>query len=99
MYEFSPAQKYHYRIEEQAVNHQFSKVKQVWLEIGVMACVVPRYFWPRMSPLVIPLSDNARFHITIAPAQGWCLRPVINPYLSNIHTLLSLLSFRQSADR
>lgn len=39
MHELALAQNIIELLEEQAVNHQFSKVKQVWLEIGVMACV------------------------------------------------------------
>lgn len=96
MHELALAQNIIELLEEQAVNHQFSKVKQVWLEIGVMACVeVPALHFGLDVAARHTLADNASFHITIAPAQGWCL----TLHLSNIHTLLSLLSFRQSADR
>lgn len=48
MHELALAQNIIELLEEQAVNHQFSKVKQVWLEIGVMACVevLKAAFWP-----------------------------------------------------
>lgn len=47
MHELALAQNIIELLEEQAVNHQFSKVKQVWLEIGVMACVgAGAAFWP-----------------------------------------------------
>lgn len=56
MHELALAQNIIELLEEQAVNHQFSKVKQVWLEIGVMACVeVPALHLAWTSPLVIPL--------------------------------------------
>ena len=40
MHELALAQNIIELLEEQAVNHQFSKVKQVWLEIG--PCVASR---------------------------------------------------------
>ncbi len=73
MHELALAQNIIELLEEQAVNHQFSKVKQVWLEIGVMACVeVPALHFGLDVAARHTLADNARFHITIAPAQGWC---------------------------
>ncbi len=61
MYELALAQNIIELLEEQAVNHQFSKVKRS-LEIGVMACVEVPARRPRMSPLVIPFADNAFPH-------------------------------------
>lgn len=79
MHELALAQNIIELLEEQAVNHQFSKVKQVWLEIGVMACVeVPALHFGLDVAARHTLADNARFHIAIAPRKvGVC--PVTNP--------------------
>ncbi|EAA9215676.1 hydrogenase maturation nickel metallochaperone HypA [Salmonella enterica] len=74
MHELALAQNIIELLEEQAVNHQFNQVKQVWLEIGVMACVeVPALHFGLDVAARHTIAENARFHITIAPAQGWCL--------------------------
>ncbi|EEH4846200.1 hydrogenase maturation nickel metallochaperone HypA, partial [Salmonella enterica] len=87
MHELALAQNIIELLEEQAVNHQFSKVKQVWLEIGVMACVeVPALHFGLDVAARHTLADNARFHITIAPAQGWCLS-CNQPFTSQTSTL------------
>ncbi|EHM1734140.1 hydrogenase maturation nickel metallochaperone HypA [Salmonella enterica] len=74
MHELALAQNIIELLEEQAVNHQFSQVKQVWLEIGVMACVeVSTLHFGLDVAARHTIAENARFHITIAPTQGWCL--------------------------
>ncbi len=55
MHKINTAQNIIELLEERAIKSPVQQGKQVWLEIGVMACVeVPLHFgW--MSPLVIPL--------------------------------------------
>lgn len=79
MHELALAQNIIELLEEQAVNHQFSKVKQVWLEIGVMACVeVPALHLAWMSPLVIPLL-TMRVSTLLSHRRKVGVCPVINP--------------------
>lgn len=76
MHELALAQNIIELLEEQAVNHQFSKVKQVWLEIGVMACVeVPALHFGLDVAARHTLADNAR--LSHRRKVGVC--PVINP--------------------
>lgn len=79
MHELALAQNIIELLEEQAVNHQFSKVKQVWLEIGVMACVeVPALHLAWTSPLVIPLL-TMRVSTLLSHRRKVGVCPVINP--------------------
>lgn len=76
MHELALAQNIIELLEEQAVNHQFSKVKQVWLEIGVMACVeVPALHF---GLLVIPLL-TMRVSTLLSHRRKVGVCPVINP--------------------
>lgn len=87
MHELALAQNIIELLEEQAVNHQFNQIKQVWLEIGVMACVeVPALHFGLDVAAHHTIAENARFHVTIAPTQGWCLS-CNRPFTSQTSTL------------
>lgn len=79
MHELALAQNIIELLEEQAVNHQFSKVKQVWLEIGVMACVeVPAlHFGLDVAARHTLLTMRVSTLLSHRRKVGVC--PVINP--------------------
>ncbi|ECV3919505.1 hydrogenase maturation nickel metallochaperone HypA [Salmonella enterica subsp. enterica serovar O rough] len=74
MHELSLAQNIIELLEEQAINHQFIKVKQVWLDIGISACVeIAALKFGLDIAARNTVAENAVFHINIESAQGWCL--------------------------
>ncbi len=74
MHELALAQNIIELLEELAINHQFSQVKQVWLDIGIMACIeVPALHFGLNVAASNTIAENALFHITVEPEQGWCL--------------------------
>lgn len=79
MHELATAQNIIELLEEQAVNHQFSKVKQVWLRLAlwpVLRC--RRCILASTSPLVIPLL-TMRVSTLLSHRRKVGVCPVINP--------------------
>lgn len=60
-------------LEEQAVEHRFNRVKQVWLEIGALSCVEESaLLFGLDSASRNTLAEGAAFHLVLKPAAGWC---------------------------
>ncbi|ECG8591609.1 hydrogenase maturation nickel metallochaperone HypA [Salmonella enterica subsp. salamae] len=86
MHELALAQNIIELLEEQAVHQQFNQVKQVWLEIGVMACVeIPALHFGLDVAARRTIAEKAIFHIAISPTQGWCLA-CNQPFTSQMST-------------
>ncbi len=61
-------------LEDQAEAQHYTRVKQVWLEIGALAGVEIEAM--RFSFDVVTrgtLAEHAQLHIIETPGQGWCL--------------------------
>lgn len=74
MHELSLAQSIVQLLEEQAIQQHFCRVKQVWMDIGALACVeVSALRFGLEVACVNTLAQDAQFHIRLKSATGWCM--------------------------
>lgn len=60
-------------LEEQALSRHFTRVKQVWLEMGAMSCVEETSLrFGLASATRNTLAEGAQFHISPVAARLWC---------------------------
>ena len=73
MHELSLAESVLQIIEDEAQNQEFSQVKTVWLEIGLLACVQQeslRFYFEVVTQNTV--AHQARLKIIEVAGQGWC---------------------------
>jgi hydrogenase nickel incorporation protein HypA/HybF len=74
MHEMALAESILTTLQDQARQHDYARVRTVWLEIGPLASVEEESL--RFSFDVVvrgTLADGARLEIETTPAQAWCL--------------------------
>lgn len=75
MHEMSLAEGIIQLLEDQSKAQNFSRVKQVWLEIGQLASVdADALLFSLEIVCRDTLADGAAFHLLTPPGQGWCLQ-------------------------
>ncbi|BDH46729.1 putative hydrogenase nickel incorporation protein HypA [Salmonella enterica subsp. enterica serovar Choleraesuis] len=73
MHELSLAQSVVELLENQAREHRFQRVNQVWLSVGALACVETEALMTGLRAASRnTLAQSAQFHIELVPAAGWC---------------------------
>jgi hydrogenase nickel incorporation protein HypA/HybF len=75
MHEMSLAEGIIQLLEDQASKQSFTRVKQVWLEIGLLASVdVDSLLFSLDIVSRDTLADGAAIHLSQPAGQGWCLQ-------------------------
>lgn len=72
-------------LEEQAVQHGFTKVKTVWLEIGELSSVEPEALLFCFEAIAkgSPVAHGARVEVIRIPGQAWCMDCAQNVAISH----------------
>jgi hydrogenase nickel incorporation protein HypA/HybF len=61
-------------LEQQAAEQNFHKVRQIWLEIGLLSCVQAEALQFCFDAIMQgSLAENALLHISAIPGQALCL--------------------------
>ena len=62
-------------LETQRHSQTFSRVTDVWLEIGALACIEPEALSSGLAAASNgTVAQGARFHLQLVPASAWCFQ-------------------------
>jgi hydrogenase nickel incorporation protein HypA/HybF len=73
-------------LEQQATVQQYTKVRIVWLEIGVLSGVEPEAMRFSFDVVTIgSLADQAKLEIIEVPGQAWCMACACNVVVEQLY--------------